>query len=252
MTATGSYTDGTTQNLTSQASWTTSSANATVSNTSSTKGLVTGVAVGTAQIKATLNGITGSTTVTVTAAALTSITVTPANPSIADGTTVQLTATGNYTDGTTQNLTNQASWTSANGNATVSNTSPTNGLVTGVAAGTVQIKAALSGKTGSTTVTVTPAVVISITVTPVNPTLIRTNFYVFMHATANFSDGSTQDVTLQAGWTSSNTNVVIVYPHGSVVIAQVPAFIVASGSATVTATYGGKQGTTTFTALPVP
>ena len=55
-TATGSYSDGTTQNLTAQASWT--SANATVVSIGS-GGVATGVAAGQATISATLAGVTG-------------------------------------------------------------------------------------------------------------------------------------------------------------------------------------------------
>ena len=48
------------------------------------------------------SGITSpSDTLTVTAAALTSIAVAPANPSVAKGLTDQFTATGTYTDGST-------------------------------------------------------------------------------------------------------------------------------------------------------
>ena len=45
---------------------------------------------------------------------LTSIAVTPANPSILIGASQQFTATGTYSDGSTQNLTSQATWTSSN------------------------------------------------------------------------------------------------------------------------------------------
>src|SRR5207245_10104183 len=50
-----------------------------------------------------------------TAATLVSIAVTPANPSIAKGTTQPFTATGTYSDASTQNLTNTVTWTSSNG-----------------------------------------------------------------------------------------------------------------------------------------
>ena len=39
--------------------------------------------------------------------------MTPANPSIAPGTTEQFTATGTYSDSTTENLTTQVTWASA-------------------------------------------------------------------------------------------------------------------------------------------
>ena len=49
--------------------------------------------------------VSDTTTLTVTRRRVTSIAVTPANPSVAKGLTEQFTATGTYTDGTTANLT---------------------------------------------------------------------------------------------------------------------------------------------------
>src|SRR5215469_13446273 len=67
-------------------------------------------------------------------ATLESISVTPANPSIAATATQQFTATGNYSDGTIQDLTNTATWTSSNtAVATISNNPGSKGLATGVA-----------------------------------------------------------------------------------------------------------------------
>jgi len=168
MSALGNFSDGSVQDLTTQVSW--SSANssiAQVSNASSTQGLVTGVSVGNTPIIATFNGVQGSTTVTVTAATLTSITITVPATSIAAGTTVQLTATSNFSDGTTQDCTNQVSWTSGNGGvAQVSDMSPTKGLVTGVGVGNTTVSGSLGGTQGSATVTVTAATLTSITITP--------------------------------------------------------------------------------------
>ncbi len=62
-TATGIYSDGSSQNLTSQVTW--SSANSGVATVSGS-GLVKASALGIASISATLNGITGSTNLTVT------------------------------------------------------------------------------------------------------------------------------------------------------------------------------------------
>src|SRR6185312_13878603 len=100
-TATGTFSDNSTQNLTSQVTWT--SATPAVATISST-GLATGVAIGTSSISAALSGVTGSTVLTVTAATLQSIAVTPANPSITKGATQQFTATGTFSDNSTQNL----------------------------------------------------------------------------------------------------------------------------------------------------
>jgi uncharacterized protein YjdB len=85
---------------------------------------------------------------TVTLAILESITVTPANPSIAIGLTMQFTATGTYTDGTSQDITTSVNWTSGTtGVATIINAS---GLATAVAVGTSVITATSGGVTGTT------------------------------------------------------------------------------------------------------
>src|SRR5260370_1451661 len=88
-TATGTFSDNSTQVLGS-AVW--ASATATVATISNT-GLATAVGVGTSTISATSGSITGSTLLTVTPPTLTSIAVTPANPSISKGATQQFTPT---------------------------------------------------------------------------------------------------------------------------------------------------------------
>jgi hypothetical protein len=88
-------------------------------------------------------------------AVLSSIAVTPANSSIAIGGMQQFTATGTYTDGSTNNVTASASWSSSKtGFATISNTSGSQGLATGVAPGATTISATSNFIKGSTTLTV--------------------------------------------------------------------------------------------------
>ena len=82
---------------------------------------------------------------------LTSLVVTPANPSILIGASQQFTATGTYSDGSAQDITSQATWTSSDtGVATIN----TRGLATGVSDGIPIISASLAGVTGSTLLTV--------------------------------------------------------------------------------------------------
>lgn len=81
-----------------------------------------------------------------------SIAVTPAAPSIAHTSSVQLTAIATMSNGSTQNITATATWTSGTpADATVNST----GLVTGVAAGSSVITAASGGVNGTATVTLT-------------------------------------------------------------------------------------------------
>src|SRR5260221_428254 len=78
-----------------------------------TAGLADAIAVGTVTISASLDNVTGATGLTVTAVSLVAIQVTPGTPTIANGSTVQFTATGVFSDSSRQNLTAQATWTSS-------------------------------------------------------------------------------------------------------------------------------------------
>jgi len=89
-------------------------------------------------------------------ATLSSIAVTPANPSLPVGSTRQFAATGTYSDGTSQDITTQVTWSSSAGNiATVSNVAGSQGLATGgPSVGTTTISASLGTVSGSTILTV--------------------------------------------------------------------------------------------------
>src|SRR5207247_7435925 len=117
------FSDSTTQDLTTQVTWSSSStAVATISNAGGSQGLATSVAAGTTTITATLGLVSGNTTLTVTAATLSTITVTPTAPSIANGTTQQFTATGTYSDSRSEDRRVGVTWrTPDNGQATKRN-----------------------------------------------------------------------------------------------------------------------------------
>src|SRR5262249_36916776 len=87
-------------------------------------------------------------------ATLQSISVTPANPSVANGQPPQFTATGTFSDGSTQVLTSGVSWSSSNtGIATIS----ASGLASAVGVGSATITATDGGVPSSTMLTVTAA-----------------------------------------------------------------------------------------------
>jgi hypothetical protein len=81
-------------------------------------------------------------------ATLTSIAVTPANPSIAKGAQQQFTATGTFSDNTTQNLTSQVTWASA---TTSVATITAGGLASAINPGTSMISATQGSVSGTTT-----------------------------------------------------------------------------------------------------
>jgi hypothetical protein len=84
----------------------------------------------------------------------------------------------------------------------------------------------------------------SITVSPVNPTVTAGNTQQFT-ATGNYSDGSTQNLTNLATWSSSVTGVASINATGL-------ATAVAGGSTVISATSGTISGSTTLTVQPAP
>ena len=239
-TATGTYSDGNTQNLSNRVTWT--SLNTAVA-TINTNGLATGLSAGTATISATLGSVSGNATLTVRAPpTLTSIAVTPTNSSILAGATQQFTATGTYSDGGTQNLSNRVTWTSLN---TAVATINTNGLATGLSAGTATISATLGSVNGNATLTVqTPPTLTSIAVTPTNSSILAGATQQFT-ATGTYSDGGTQNLSNRVTWTSLNTAVATINTNGL-------ATGLSAGTATISATLGSVSGNATLTVQTPP
>ncbi len=128
---------------------------ATVSDAAGSKGLLTAVAAGTSTISAAFSGVTGSTTVTVIAGTLSTLTIAPANPTARAGSTVAFTATGTFSDGSTLDVTSFVTWTSSNtATADISNANGSRGQATAFAAGTTTIQAQRGAVTATTTLTV--------------------------------------------------------------------------------------------------
>jgi len=215
-----------------------SSSNSAIASVSSA-GVVTGVAPGTATITATSEGKSGTFSVTVTAAAVGSITVQPSTASVVEGQTTALAATVKDANGTV--LTDRVvAWSSNNpAVATVSQT----GVVTGVAAGSAIITAASESKSATATVTVTGVPVGTVTVSPTSAS-VAVGQTTPLGVVVKDADGTV--VTDRAvAWTSSAPAVATVSPSGVVTG-------VSAGTATITATSEGKTGSSTVTVTLPP
>ncbi len=242
--ATGTFTDGSTQNVTDTVQWSSdATAVATISNSTGSQGLARSVETGTANITATSGSVQGTTTLTVTSAALVSIAVTPENPTIALGTTQQFVATGTFTDSSTQNLTSTATWSSDTPSSAPINGS---GLASSVAVGTATISATSNNITGSTLLSVTPAQLVSIAVSP-SATNIPLGTSQTFTALGTYTDGTTQDVTQAGHWSSSNAAAATISnTPGS----QGLASTLGTGSTTIAIALGSVNGTATLTVNP--
>jgi trimeric autotransporter adhesin len=220
--ATGIYSDNSNADITGDVTWTSSDTDVA---TIDTAGLASTVAEGSTTITAALGGIDGTATLTVTDAVLVSIDLTPPDPVLAEGTTVQLTAEGLFSDGSVRPLTG-LSWESSD---TAAATVSQSGLVEGIAAGQATITATdpTTGIDGTVVVTVTSATLVSIEIEPANPSVPRTTTLTFT-ARGVFSDGTTQILT-GVSWDSSNTTVATITATGFTATPGV-------GTSTITAT----------------
>ncbi len=207
LTATAIYSDNRHADVTSRVSWATS--NIAVATVGASDGKASGVATGTATISANLQGVTTTTTITVTRPSVMSIAVTPPVPSIAAGTSEQFIATGTFPDGTTQNLTTDITWTSSNtAVATVSNSGLASAIGPGKAtiSATCTVASTCSALAGNATLTVTPAMLVSIAITPTGPSVSAADTEQFT-ATGTYSDNSTRILTAIVTWASSNASI---------------------------------------------
>lgn len=172
----------------------------------------------------------GTDTVSLTATTPVSVLVSPGNPTLAPGATVQMSLLS--TDG--RDFTTQATWASSDPDvATVSAT----GLVTATTLGGGQtlITASSNGLSTGTTVTVTGARLLAVTVNPGRSTTI-VGFHRPLIALGTFEDGTVQNITSSVTWSSANPAVATVSAAGRL-------DAVALGETTVTAAFGTLSAT---------
>lgn len=239
--ATAAYSDGTAFPVTDQVQWT--SSNPAVAEVLMSQGYayLESKQAGTVVITATMMGVAPArATVTITSATLSRIDVTPARPFLPVGAYVELNASGIYSDLTTQYLRYAVSWTSSDPSvATVGNGQQDKGFVTALRAGTTTITATYNGVSATTVLTVTSATLTQIQVTPFAPRL-PIGFDTYLRATGLYSDNTTRDLTYLVSWTSSAPDIATVGTYAYLQPLQ-------PGSATITATLNGTQGSTVVT-----
>jgi hypothetical protein len=243
--ATGSYTDGSTQDITKQATWNVSDPSvASVSNAAGANGLATALAVGSATVSATLGPVSGTAALGVTAAVLVSIVVDPDADVTVVGVTRQFVASGVYSDSTVQDLTAQVTWSSSDRKvASVSNAAGSKGLATPSRVGSTAVSATLGAVRGSTTLTVSNATLVSVTVKPADPG-IQVGEKLQFTAMGYYSNGMALDITKAASWKSSSTKTATV---SNAKTDKGLATGVKKGKATITATLSKVPGTSVLT-----
>jgi uncharacterized protein YjdB len=232
-------------------SWsTTDAAIAAVSAT----GLVTGVAQGSATIRATSGGIAGTSVVTVTRIPVATVIITPPNAAVQIGETRPLTAAardaaGNLLDGRV------IVWSSSNDAVAAVSQS---GVVTGVGSGIATITAAAPGAgvngstpAGTAGISVVPVPVARVTVVPPTATIVAGGFANLAVSLFDANGAPLTTTGRTVTWTTSSPAIATVGGSGQVVA-------VAPGTATITATVvtpgqtASVQGTATITVTSIP
>lgn len=243
--ATALLTDGTTQDVTDVSGWSVKDTEGSSIATVSSRGLATAKNVGKSRVAARYSLITGATVMEVTPAALKSLTIAPLDPTLPKGTSLSFSATGLFTDGTTQDVTVAADWTvkdiMGTGVASIDGT----GTVLAEAMGQAEVSVEYMGQVASTTLNVTAASVVSLTVSPTAAVLAKGTTQQFT-ATARFSDGSSQDVTATAAWLAVDVSGSGVAAIGATGLAKANAV----GTALVGCGYRGLSSSATLEVKP--
>ena len=151
-----------------------------------------------------MRAISGSDVITVSAASLVSIAVSPSNAAVINGKSKQLTAMATYSDASTQDITASASWSTSSPSVVKVSGS---GLVTAQALGTAPVKASSGSVSGSTMITVSPLALVSIALAPPDPSIPKGETQQLV-ATGSYNDGSTQDISSQVSWSNTAPNIV--------------------------------------------
>ncbi|GAB6172980.1 hypothetical protein JCM15765_24580 [Paradesulfitobacterium aromaticivorans] len=248
---TGYYSDGTSEDLTWQAGNNASMANTSIAQVGS--GNITGISAGSTTLTVSYGGKSVGITITVTGQKqLTSLQSNPTSLTVGQGQSINFVSsvkiTGYYSDGTSEDLT----WQAGN-NASMANTSIAqvgSGNITGISAGSTTLTVSYGGKSVGITITVTGQK--QLTSLQSNPTSLTVgqgqsiNFVSSVKITGYYSDGTSEDLTWQAGNNASMANTSIAQVGSGNITG------ISAGSTTLTVSYGGKSVGITITVTAAP
>jgi hypothetical protein len=245
--ANGAFSDGTTQDLTFDASWSSSAPDiASISDAADdSKGYVQTLAIGPSTITATFDGKNVTSLVMVTKAVVTSILLSPANPSLLSVSTGSFKATGNYSDATSADISKLATWSSSSsGVATISG-----GAAKTLTQGSTTISAALDGVSASTALKVTGGNLTGIAISPIPATVVK-DAIGRLTATGTFSNGATQstrDITGAVEWASADPAVATISNPGGNLVWLHPRAV--SQASKITAKFAALTAETTIAVI---
>ena len=245
-TCTARYSDGSTSNVSSSASWSENSGAASINSS----GYLSATAVTSDQscrITASFNGKSDTHDITIKniPAKLTSIAI--SGPStVNESAGAQYTCTARYSDGSTSNVSSSASWSENSGAASINSS----GYLSATAVTSDQscrITASFNGKSDTHDITIKniPAKLTSIAIS--GPSTVNESAGAQYTCTARYSDGSTSNVSSSASW-SENSGAASINSSGYLSATAVTS----DQSCRITASFNGKSDTRDITIKNIP
>jgi len=231
---TAQFSDKSTLDVTASSHWISSD---NIRATIDTQGQVTGHDAGSVTITGTYQGLSADARLTVLAARLERIQISPVAPTEPVGTTGQFTALGFYSDGHSERLSSDVTWTSSNNSVvSITTTGTTGGHASADKVGTSIINARLSTISATTQATVIEAPLQSIVITPARSDIVQ-GMHSQFSATGIYGNGiPAKDITDEAHWLTNNTAIATITSRGY-------AKGESQGIATITASINGKVAT---------
>lgn len=206
-TLTGIYSDSSYDDLTLTANWQTDNSQIAYF---AKAGIASGAKEGTTKVTATINGLSVESLLTVTAAELSYISVSPKSRTVPVGNFAQFSAIAHYTDLTNNDVSSLATWSSqSSAIASVVTSGRLGGQVSAISEGETQVTAYFDNQSDNATVTVSPAVLEQVVISPKSQTIVAGEQQPFT-LTAIFSNGKHEVVTNYSDWQSSETSVATI------------------------------------------
>ena len=209
--AMATYSDGSQVDVSSRVTWSSDTqAVLTVSDETADKGALRAVGIGVAYVQVSLDGKSVSAQLTVGAAELDVLAPLPSANAVAKGLSITLAAQGTYSDGSVSDLGSSVVWSVSDSSIASIGVNDRGGAqLTGLQEGQVTLHAQLGDKGTDVQIQVTAAVLTSVSLGNPTPLLAAGNTLQLM-ASGAFSDGSSQDVTSQGDWSSSDDSIASV------------------------------------------
>ncbi|KGJ97654.1 beta strand repeat-containing protein [Colwellia psychrerythraea] len=239
-TAIAYYSDNTTVDVTHNANWTVDDYSiAAVIPNGEFSGYAKALNEGSNQLTASFSGQSANTSITVTAATLSSLSLSPSTAEIPAGTTQQYQLFGLFSDGTNHDLTEFSSFQTSD-NAAVSIDSNGLAIAHNDDANPITVTASYRGMQATASLVVTAGLLEYIEVTP-SEISIPVGHKGQLYARAFYSDGSNADITYLATWSLDDGDIASV-DNTNTDAGEVLG--ISQGVVTVTASYLGTTATT--------